>query len=153
MTKPYTIKLDLSKEEKAKLRRHKFKMADVLDLAIDELEAILEVPFQRARKIKALAEFQIIPSIGIRFAEDLIFLGYYSLDQLKDMDGAKLVEEYEKQKGFWIDSCVEDQFRLVVHHANNPNSKKVWWDFTSERKQYRQANGYPNDRPKNAWHE
>jgi len=30
-----------------------------------------------------------------------------------------------------------------VHHANNPGSKKQWWDFTGERKAYRSKYGYP----------
>ena len=147
------MKLQLSKEEKVHLRRRKFKMADVLDLAVDELEAILKVPFERARAVKALAEFQIVPSIGIRFAEDLVFLGYYSLEQLKEKDGAALVEAYERKKGYWTDPCVEDQFRLVVHYANHPGSTRTWWDFTAERKAHRLKNGYPDNRPKTSWQE
>jgi AraC-like DNA-binding protein len=101
----------------------------------------------------ALSEFQSLPSIGIRFAHDLIGMGYYSLHDLKRKDGAKLTDQYEKQKGVWIDACVEDQFRLVVHFANHPDSKLNWWNFTPERKAFREKNGYPSNRPKNAWFE
>ena len=153
MKRKNNIKINLTEAEKKKLRSKKFKTSDILDLAIDEIEAILEVSFARAREIYALAEFQIVPSIGVKFAEDLIFLGYYSLNELKTKNGAKLVEEYEIKKGYWIDSCVEDQFRLVVHFANNDGSTKKWWDFTEERKKYRLEKGYPPNRPKTPWHE
>jgi Pathogenicity locus len=147
------IKLPLTDIEKANLRKNKIKIANILDFATDELEVLLNATTERAKTIYALAEFQSVPSIGIKFAEDLVFLGYYSLNELKNKDGAKLTDEYERKKGFWIDPCVEDQFRLVVNYANTNDTKKTWWDFTEERKKYRFENGYPASRPKKAWHE
>ncbi|MEZ4944026.1 MAG: helix-hairpin-helix domain-containing protein [Cyclobacteriaceae bacterium] len=144
--------MKLTDTEKGKLRAKKLTITDILDLAIDEIEVTLEVSLERAREIRALVEFQIVPSVGVKFAEDLIFLGYYSLDELKAKNGAKLVEEYELKKGYWIDSCVEDQFRLVVHFANH-GGNRTWWDFTEERKKYRLENGYPANRPRTPWHE
>lgn len=146
-------KLKLSPAERKKLRSQKTKISELIAWAPDEIEAILEVDPSRARTIKALAEFQSLPSVGIKFAEDLIFLGFYKIDELKDQDGARLVEDYERKKGYWIDPCVEDQFRLVVHLAKNPQASKNWWDFTEERKKYRAEHGYPADRPSQAWHE
>jgi Pathogenicity locus len=147
------IKLPLTNVEKANLRKNKIKIANILDFATDELEALLNATTQRAKEVYALAEFQSVPSIGIKFAEDLVFLGYYSLNELKNKDGAKLTDEYERKKGYWIDPCVEDQFRLVVNFANTKDTTKTWWDFTEERKNYRLANSYPSNRPKKAWHE
>ncbi len=147
------IKLYLTDKEKKSLRSKKIKQIEILELAVDEIELLLEVSFERAREIHALASFQMIPSIGIKFAEDLIFLGYYSLEELATKNGAKLVEAFELKKDYWIDSCVEDQFRLVVHFANYPNSTKKWWDFTAERKKYRLEKDYPANRPKTPWHE
>jgi AraC-like DNA-binding protein len=46
---------------------------------------------------------------------------------------------------------VEDQFRLVVHYADHPGTIRNWWDFTNERKAFRQVNGYPADRPQKPW--
>jgi hypothetical protein len=80
-------------------------------------------------------------------------MGYYSLEHLKGEDGAKLTDRFELQTGAWIDPCVEDQFRLVVHYALDPNSRKNWWDFTAERKRFRAASGYPADRPGKPWFE
>lgn len=147
------IKLPLTPDEKARLRKNKIKIADVLDYAIDELEVLLNTSNQRAKEIYALAEFQTVPSIGIKFAEDLVFLGYFSLEELQHKDGAKLTDEYELKMGCWIDPCVEDQFRLVVHFANTKDSNKTWWDFTEERKKFRLENGYPTNRPQLAWFE
>jgi len=79
-------------------------------------------------------------------------MGFYSLRDLKDKDGARLVEAYEQKMGYWVDSCVEDQFRLAVDFARHHDKSKRWWDFTQERKTYRTRYGYPTDRPTKAWH-
>ncbi|MDO8967404.1 helix-hairpin-helix domain-containing protein [Algoriphagus sp.] len=147
------IKLPLTATEKTRLRKHKIKIANILDFAKDELEVLLQASTERAKEIYALAEFQTVPSVGIKFAEDLVFLGYYSLSELKDKDGAKLTDEYELKKGYWTDPCVEDQFRLIVYAAKTNDQKKTWWDFTAERKKFRAENGYPESRPQKAWFE
>ena len=153
MKNKINIKLPLTDREKANLRKNKIKIANILDFATDELEVLLQVTTKRAKEIVALAEFQTVQSIGIKFAEDLVFLGYYSVSELKNKDGAKLTDQYERKKGFWTDPCVEDQFRLVVHFANTNDTTKMWWNFTEERKKYRLENGYPANRPEKAWHE
>lgn len=145
------IKLPLTDIEKANLRKNKIKIANLLDFAKDELEVVLNTTPQRAKEIYALAEFQTIPSIGIKFAEDLVFLGYYSIHELINKDGAKLTDEFEIKKGYWTDPCVEDQFRLVVNYAKTKDAKKMWWNFTQERKLFRKENGYPVSRPQKAW--
>jgi hypothetical protein len=153
MKKKINSRLPLTAVEKTNLKSNKIKIADVLNYEPDELEVLLNSTPERAREIRALAEFQTVPSIGIKFAEDLVFLGYYSLIELMNKDGAKLTDEYELKKGYWIDPCVEDQFRLVVNFAKTNDTTKTWWDFTNERKKYRAENGYPTNRPKLAWHE
>ncbi len=147
------IQLDLSDSERKNLRKNKVKKTDILDFASDELEELMNVSGARAKEIYALADYQQIPSIGIKFAKDLLYLGYHSVEELKGKNGAKLTNEYEKKKGFRTDPCVEDQFRLVVDFSENRDFSKNWCDFTSERKKYRNDNGYPNDRPKKNWTE
>jgi hypothetical protein len=146
-------KLPLTDVEKQNLKRSRVKISEILNNSADELEVILNASPKRAREICALAEFQTVPSIGIKFAEDLVFMGYYSLNELRDKNGATLTDEYEQKKGFWTDPCVEDQFRLAVYYANTNDLTKMWWNFTEERKKYRLENGYPKTRPKKAWHE
>jgi hypothetical protein len=147
------IKINLSDAEKRTLKRKKMRQSDILALAIAEIEIALEVSFARAREIHALAEFQTLPSVGIKFAEDLIFLGYYALSELKSQEGARLIEAFERKKGYWVDPCVEDQFRLVVDFVNHQDHTRKWWDFTEERKKYRLEHGYPPDRPRTPWYE
>ncbi|RUT35745.1 DUF4332 domain-containing protein [Paenibacillus zeisoli] len=132
-------KLDLSTQERAALRKNKIKTSEIVHFTTDQLISLLSISEQRARELRARSEFQSIPSIGPKFAEDLIQLGYYSLDELRDKEGAVLFEELEKLCGVTIDPCVEDQFRLVIHYAGYPNSSKQWWDFTEERKKYRES--------------
>jgi len=148
-----TIKLGLNPEESKRLRANKIKQSDVSEFLVDDLCVLLNVPPTRAKEIYALAEFQSVPSVGIKFAQDLISLGYYSLDELKEKDGAKLIDDLELSTGTWIDPCVEDQCRLVVDYANNRENSKKWWDYTEERKKYRLENGYPANRPQKAWFE
>lgn len=145
--------LDITAEEMKRLRALKIKKSELHHHSVNELQQWLPASKQRAKELYALSEFQSIPSVGIRFATDLIQMGYYSMRELKKKKGFKLTDQYELQQGVWVDSCVEDQFRLVVHYANHPDSKLNWWNFTSERKAFREKNGYPSNRPKKPWYE
>lgn len=147
------IKLELSDVERKNLRKHKIKIAEILDYAPDELAELLGVTEDRAKELWALADFQRIPSIGIAFAKDMVFLGYYSVASVRGEDGATLTDRYERKKGYWTDPCVEDQFRLLVDFAQSGDYSKRWWDFTAERKQYRSKFGYPENRPTTSWTE
>ena len=145
------IKLELSDTERKNLRKNKIKKSEILAYSPNELSELLNISTLRAKELFALADFQRIPSIGIEFAKDLIFLGYYSIRDLKSQEGAELTNQYEKKKGFKTDPCVEDQFRLVVYFAKTEDYSKRWWDFTNKRKNFRNEFGYPTDRPKKNW--
>ena len=147
------MKIALTEDEKSKLRAAKFKIADLPSFSVADIVNILDMAPARAKEINALITFQSIPSIGVKFAGDLISIGYYSLASLKDKDGPTLIHELETHCGYWIDPCVEDQCRLVVHYANNKDETKSWWDFTGERKAYRAEFGYPDNRPLKPWYE
>jgi hypothetical protein len=149
--KPF--KLDLSATEKQQLKKNRLNISRLNEFAADEISVLLNTSKQRANEISALITFQTIPSIGPKFAHDLISLGYYSINDLVDKDAATLFDELEHKQGFRTDPCVEDQFRLAVHHAQHRGSNKNWWDFTAERNAYRAAYGYPPERPAKAWHE
>lgn len=153
MTKEELNPLEVTPAEVKKLRVLKIKKSEMHLHKIRVLQKLMDISEVRAMELFALSEFQSLPSIGIRFAHDLIGMGYYSLHELKKKDGAKLTDQYELQKGVWVDPCVEDQFRLVVHFANHPDSKLNWWNFTPERKAFREKNGYPSTRPKKPWFE
>lgn len=147
------MKVSLTKEEKRNLRKKKIKISALIDFDPAELAVLLNVSSARAKEIYALVSFQKIPSIGVKFAEDLIAMGYYSIEALKGKSGPALFNAYEQLMGCTIDLCVEDQFRLAVHYAEQGDVGKKWWDFTPERKKYRLENGFPADRPKKTWQE
>jgi AraC-like DNA-binding protein len=153
MTKEELNPLEVTPAEVKKLRALKIKKSEMHLHKVEVLQKVLNTSKIRAMELFALSEFQRVPSVGIRFAHDLIGMGYYSLKELKSKDGAKLTDQYELQKGVWTDPCVEDQFRLAVHFANHPDSKLNWWNFTPERKAFREKNGYPTTRPKKPWFE
>ncbi|WP_202078939.1 helix-hairpin-helix domain-containing protein [Caldalkalibacillus salinus] len=147
-------KLPLTQAERRNLRRMKVKVSEVSQFSLDELSYILDTTPERAREIKGLATFQQIPSIGHELADKLVtHLGLYDLEQIKDQEWTELCQSLELKLGCWTDPCVEDQIMCVIHHANHPGSDKQWFDFTEERKAYREAHGYPQSRPKTAWYE
>jgi len=145
--------LEVTPEEVKKLRALRIKKAEIHHHSVSELQDWLNISKKRAKELYALSQFQSLPHIGIRFAHDLISMGFYSLNDLKGKDGARLTDQFEKQIGAWIDPCLEDQFRLIVHYAKHPDSKLNWWDFTPERKAFREKHGYPANRPKQPWFE
>ncbi|ALX49624.1 helix-hairpin-helix domain-containing protein [Lentibacillus amyloliquefaciens] len=146
-------KLTFTPEEKSNLRKAQVKLSEVYLLETDDLAHHLNAPNERAKYIKALATFQQIPSIGHKFADTLVNnLNFYNLDDLTDKNGAALLDQLERDLGYWVDPCVEDQIRCVIYHANHPGSTKQWFDFTRERKTYREKNGYPESRPVDAWY-
>jgi AraC-like DNA-binding protein len=146
-------RLDILISEKRKLRENKVKLSEIHHHSVENLRAILGISKIRAMELKALSEFQTIPSIGIRFALDLISLGFYSIQELKGKDPAKLIDRLERQLGAWIDPCVEDQMRLCTHYAEHFDNRMNWWDFTKERKAFRQQYGHPANRPKKPWYQ
>jgi AraC-like DNA-binding protein len=145
--------LDVTASEKKKLRAQKIKVKEMHLHSVKELQDLLGISKIRAMELYALSEFQSLPSIGIRFAHEMIAMGYYSLKDVKGKDGAKLTDQFEQHLGAWADPCQEDQFRLVVHFANNPGVHRNWWDFTPERKAFREKHGYPASRPIQPWFE
>ncbi len=148
-----TIKLNLSDTEKQQLKKNGLKVTRLSEFAADEIAVLLNTHPQRAKELFALVTFQAIPSIGPKFAYDLMAVECYTLDDVRDKNGPELFNELERKQGFWTDPCVEDQFWLVVDYAKNGPHNKNWWDFTVDRKAYRTQHGYPADRPATAWHQ
>ncbi|GAA0603838.1 hypothetical protein GCM10009001_21140 [Virgibacillus siamensis] len=146
--------LPLTLDEKERLRKAKIKISEIHSQSTEQLAEILNASYERTKEMKGLAEFQLVPSIGHKLAEKLVYqLQIFSLEAIKDKHGAELLDELEKRLGVWTDSCVEDQIRCVVAYANSPAFDKQWFDFTSERKRYRERMGYPKDRPEKPWYE
>lgn len=141
-------KLGLTDDQKKKLRKSKINMSTIHTIDPIDLAEMLEITLEEAQQMVASAQFQRLPSIGPVLAGNLVNLGFLHLDDVKGKSGSELTDLLEQHCGCWVDPCVEDQLRLVVHFAENPHSDKKWWDFTEERKRHRKENGYPADRPK-----
>lgn len=147
-------KLPLTEGEKLKLRKAKVKIREIHTFDKERLAQMLDVSVERAKVLKGLADFQSVPSIGSKLAEKLVFeLNIFSLKEIKAKDGAELFDELEQKLGVWTDSCVEDQIRCVINFSNDLESSKQWFDFTEERKAYRDTVGFPKNRPIKAWYE
>ncbi|GAB6929076.1 hypothetical protein JCM10914A_30590 [Paenibacillus sp. JCM 10914] len=146
-------KLPLTDEERAQLRLNRLKLSDIARMDIQQLSSVLDIADSRAEYIRGLAQFQTVPSIGPKVAERVVKMGYYALDEIKDEDGAELTDRMEASLGTWEDPCVEDSFRCIIHHANHPDSEKLWHDFTEERKRFREKHGYPSTRPTLSWYD
>ncbi|MFA9556876.1 helix-hairpin-helix domain-containing protein [Evansella sp. AB-rgal1] len=136
------------------LRKHKIKLSEIHTKSTEELANVLNTTILRAKQLKGLATFQQIPSIGEVMATRLVdVLGYHQLEQLAEKHWPDVFHQMEVAEGYWTDPCVEDQIMCIIHYANHPESEKQWFDFTEERKRYREKHGYPIDRPTTAWYE
>ena len=145
------MELGLNQVERAVLRRAKWKKSDLVQADPAGVSRVLSISLERARELVGLATFQSIRSLGGAFARDLIDMDIYSLDDLRGRSGAEWLDEHERRLGYTTDPCVEDQFRRVVHYAATGDNNLSWFDFTAERKAYREEFGYPANRPILAW--
>src|SRR6202035_1645195 len=98
-----TIKLNLSESEKISLRKNGLNQSRLKEFAADELAVLLNSGANRAKEVAALIIFQTIPSIGPKFARDLISIGYRTIDELAGKDAPGLLDELERKQGFWTD--------------------------------------------------
>lgn len=146
-------KLPLTPVERSNLRSSKIKLRDIAEMDLTSLSECLQSSSERATYICGLAQLQSIPSIGPKVAERVVRMGYTSLKALAQVDGADLYNRMEQWLGYWEDPCLEDSLRCIVHHAKHPESELNWFDFTEERKRYREQYGYPSSRPTTAWYE
>jgi Pathogenicity locus len=145
-------KLPLTDEERSSLRREKIRLKEIESFSPEELSERLQISLERAKYLVGMSIFQRIPSIGPNMAHNVVEdLQFHSYEEIKEEKGEDLIIKLEKKYGVWMDPCVEDSLRCVVHHARHPHSEKNWWDFTAERKAYRGKHGYPSDRPTKAW--
>jgi len=84
------------------------------------------------RKAKPKHELERIPGIGKRMAQDLIDLGYQTIDSLKDQDPQKMYEQLCAIWGRPIDRCVLYVFRCAVYYASTEvldQEKLKWWNW------------------------
>lgn len=77
---------------------------------------------------------QKAPNVGPRVAQDLVDLGFSTIDELKGQDPLVLYHRLEALSGSRQDPCVLDTFMAVVDFAETKESKP-WHSFTPLRKE------------------
>jgi len=79
-----------------------------------------------------LKDFQTIPNVGPRTAQDLWQLGVRSIAELKGADPQKMYDRLCKLKGVRIDPCQLYVLRSVVYFASRKTHKAEllkWWNW------------------------
>ncbi len=83
-------------------------------------------------KQSALRALQTIPGVGKAVSEDLLNLGYQSVEDLKNEDPQKMYDRLCVLQGEKIDRCMLYTFRCAVYFAStkNPDPEKLqWWKW------------------------
>ncbi|MCX7710513.1 MAG: helix-hairpin-helix domain-containing protein [Clostridia bacterium] len=83
-------------------------------------------------KNKALLELMRIPGVGRQTAQDLLNLGFHSVEELKGMDPEKMYNDLCRFQGCKLDRCILYVFKCAVYYASNtthdPELLK-WWNW------------------------
>ena len=88
------------------------------------------------QKMNSSKEFQVIPGVGKKLAEDLVALGYHSVEELQGESPEEMYQKLSTLRGRHIDRCVLYVFRLAVYFAGNSVHKQKllkWWNWTDKR--------------------
>jgi hypothetical protein len=82
-------------------------------------------------------DFQRVPGIGPRMADDLWRLGYRSVVELRDADPEVMYQRLCELSGGRVDRCVLYVFRCAVYFAStaahDPDLLK-WWSWSDQRR-------------------
>lgn len=136
-TKGKPPRLPLEPEESRILRRAGLTLADFVACPAEEISEATrrDLPLERVRYLKSLAELQQLPWVGPAAAGDLVRLGYVSPSDLVGADPGEMFRHLEELTGRRQDPCVEDVLRCAVYYAENPDAPpdRPWWAWSAER--------------------
>lgn len=82
-----------------------------------------------------MSDLRNVPGIGAKKEEELIELGYDSLEKLKHADPDELYFQACIRQNQQLDKCVLYAFRCAVAYAKDPvpdPDQYRWWFFTDE---------------------
>ena len=82
--------------------------------------------------MKALKEFQTIPGVGKKIAQDFIDLGYQRVSELRETNPELIYQDLCSLRGKHIDRCVLYVFKCAVYFASNSNHDSEllkWWNW------------------------
>ena len=83
----------------------------------------------------ALQDFQRIPGVGIKIAQDLFDLGYRNISNLKGQDPQLMYERLCEIQKTTVDHCMLYVFRCAVYFATESNPKPEllkWWNWKND---------------------
>lgn len=86
--------------------------------------------------MELLKDFQIIPGIGPNIAQDLVDLGYKSVEELRGENPRKMYRDLMSLRGTHIDRCVLYVFRCSVYYASNRQHNPAllkWWNWKDKK--------------------
>ncbi|MBN2014166.1 MAG: pathogenicity locus [Candidatus Altiarchaeota archaeon] len=90
-----------------------------------------------------LKEFQQIPGVGGKIAEDLWSMGFRSAGELKNKDPEKLYSRLCTQKEDEVDRCMLYVLRCAVYYVSNtehdPKLLK-WWNWKNKELRWNRKN-------------
>lgn len=79
-----------------------------------------------------MSDLRLVPGIGAKKEQELMELGYDSLESLKEADPDELYIKACTKQGWQLDKCVLYAFRCAVAFAkdSDPDPEKYrWWYF------------------------
>lgn len=84
---------------------------------------------------KALQEFQQIPGVGIRIAEDLWNLGFCKCEDLRSEDPQVMYDRLCELQGSKVDRCMLYVFRCAIYYVREKKPKPEllkWWNWSDQ---------------------
>lgn len=130
------MKLTLTTQERAALRRQGIRLANLPDWPPEQLAHQCQLALARCQYLVAMAQFQRLGSVGPAAAQDLWDLGCRSISDLVNRSPVDMYRELSLETGTQQDPCVEDVFRCAIAQARNPDlpvEQKNWWYWTPLR--------------------
>lgn len=82
-----------------------------------------------------MGDLRMVPGIGAKKEQELMELGYGSLEALKNADPDEVYVRASLKQGAPLDKCVLYAFRCAVAFAKDPApnpDKYRWWYFCDE---------------------
>lgn len=78
-----------------------------------------------------MGELRKIPGVGKQTEQDLIMLGYPTIESLKNADPQQMYDRECAMRGQKLDRCVLYIYRCAVYFASNEHhdpEKLKWWN-------------------------
>ena len=87
-----------------------------------------------SKGVGAMGELRQIPGVGKQTEQDLIAIGYATIDSLRGADPEAMYEQECIRQGAKVDRCVLYVYRCAVYYANTVPEERdpallKWWNW------------------------